>query len=104
MFHILYKDSIGNKHKLHFKKVEYNSMMELIWDRGLEDWGECRGRAWCGTCHVKTETRLADQESDIDERICLNQLENKTTNSRLACQLFLDEKIHKKEFEFIGDG
>jgi len=25
------------------------NLMEIIRDHGYEDWGECRGRAWCRT-------------------------------------------------------
>jgi len=27
-------------------------MIEFIQKKGMEYWGDCRGRAWCETCHI----------------------------------------------------
>jgi len=103
MYFFFYKDSSGDIHKIEFEINEYNSVMELIWDRGYEDWGDCRGRAWCGTCQVMTDTIPAKEKLDLDERICLNQLDNTTSFSRLSCQILLNKNIHGKQFKFLGD-
>lgn len=35
-----------------FKTNEYHSLMELLFDKYVEEWGDCKGRAWCGTCPI----------------------------------------------------
>jgi len=63
---------------------QLDSLMEIIRDYGYEDWGECRGRAWCKTCHVSTSHKLHD-EIDNEEEHALQDLENRQAESRLAC-------------------
>lgn len=105
MYHFYYTDSCGKRHKFNFELNSYNSIMELIWDKGYEDWGDCRGRSWCGTCHVKMQHNSVKEFEilDIDERQCLSQLYHRGEGSRLSCQVLLDKNIHKVEFAFIGD-
>lgn len=38
---------------LEFKILEYRNLMDLILNELWEEWGDCRGRAMCGTCHVE---------------------------------------------------
>lgn len=103
MYHIYYTDSLGDTHKLSYSINEYHSVMELIWDGCLEEWGDCKGRAWCGTCHVETSQTTLANELNPEEKLRLNQLSNVTQNSRLSCQITLNEKVHKKRFVFRGD-
>jgi len=78
--------------------------MELIWDRAIEDWGDCKGRAWCGSCQIE----LVDGANQLDkmaneEHNCLCKQEYRTNNSRLACQLMIDEKLDGIKVQFLGD-
>jgi len=72
----------------------------LVFDLGVEDWGDCKGRAWCATCHVNTEI---DAPMEGEEAHRLSQLSNRTESSRLACQLSLTEQINNKIITYIGD-
>ncbi len=103
MFWIYFIDSVGKKHKLNYQLYEYNNLMELIWDQGLEDWGDYKGRAWCGTCHVEVSNLEDLLLPDRAEKDRLRKLSNTVANSRLACQLFLVKEVHQMSFGFIGD-
>lgn len=102
MYWFYFIDSVGDRHQINYQLQEYNNLMELIRDQSFEDWGDCRGRAWCGTCHMKTTVPHALPSPDDEEKACLHQLSNTTANSRLACQIFLDKRMHQMEFKFIG--
>ena len=77
--------------------------MEFIQDGGYEDWGDCRGRAWCATCHIKILMNKILPLSDRIEKHRLEQLSNLTNQSRLACQIPLNVEIHQMEIFHIGD-
>ncbi len=103
MYYFYYLDSLGERHKINYSLNDYYSVMELIWDQGYEDWGDCRGRAWCGTCHVQVQQSEHWNAKDIEERKCLHQLFNSTADSRLSCQILLNENAHQMEIAFRGE-
>ena len=86
-----------------FRRFEYPNLMELIIDTTYEDIGECLGRGLCGTCHVKLQTGVLNDFIEPVERETLKKLNNIGTNSRLACQIILDEKINNLTFKIITD-
>jgi 2Fe-2S ferredoxin len=47
-----------------FKINEYHSLMELLFDKYLEDWGDCKGKAWCGTCHIQIIEGLVNEKME----------------------------------------
>ena len=81
---------------------QLDSLMEIIRDYGYEDWGECRGRAWCKTCHVSTNPRLSDAV-DSEEEYALQDLDNRQTESRLACQIQINEALDGTVVTYRGD-
>ncbi|WP_062058152.1 2Fe-2S iron-sulfur cluster-binding protein [Aquimarina longa] len=103
MYYISVIDSIGDHHVLEYKKYEYRTLMELLVDKLFDDIGDCRGRGLCGTCHI----RIYSPSSSL---LFINDLEKNTLNyqleyylnSRLACQITVDEHIHKMNIEIIG--
>jgi len=103
MYFFIYTDSIKSVHRLDFQSHSYPNLMELIRDNSYEDWGDCRGRAWCGTCHIKISDSNKIISIDEEERNKLLQLSNQTDYSRLACQIPLDKNIHGLEISFIGE-
>lgn len=103
MYFIFFIDSLGEQHQLFFHPHSYPNLMEFIRDQGYEDWGDCRGRAWCATCHIKVNSPNILYPKDKDEQSKLNQLSNLSTGSRLACQINMDKKNHQINVEYIGD-
>jgi len=101
-YHFYYTDSIGKKWTIEYTLHEYLNVMVLIFDRGYEDWGDCKGRAWGGTCHIFIVEFLKEQ-MELVEKHTLGHLPNRTKNSRLACQIPLDKALHKKQLSFLGD-
>ncbi|NIJ44693.1 2Fe-2S ferredoxin [Wenyingzhuangia heitensis] len=87
-----YIDSVGTKHKLPFKVYSYRNVMELIAAEGLEDFGDCMGRAWCGTCAVKVVSGNLVDDKTKEEKLCLvsNFLE---ATKRLTCQISLTKEL-----------
>ncbi|MGL1885506.1 MAG: 2Fe-2S iron-sulfur cluster-binding protein [Reichenbachiella sp.] len=78
--------------------------MILIFDQCIEEWGDCKGRAWCGTCHIEIISDSLVSDMNLDETHTLNRLANRTTSSRLACQIPTDEHLAGLEFKILGDG
>ncbi len=92
----------GDNREICFGRNSYRNLMELIVNELHEEIGDCRGRAWCGTCHVSIiEGQLADEQTD-DEENTLGGLNNVTGSSRLACQIMLDEAIDGMVFQLLG--
>ena len=97
-------DPFKEVHEIAFNRYEYPSLMELIVNSYFEEIGDCKGRAWCGTCHVKELTKDAVGESISKEEIeTLNKLDERDASSRLACQILLTENIHNKTFKIINE-
>lgn len=97
-----YTDCIGAQWKIDYQINEYLNVMLLIFDRGYEDWGDCKGRAWCGTCHIRID-QLPDVNMEMDEKHTLSRLPNQMEGSRLACQIQLNKDLHQKHLYFLGD-
>ncbi|MGE5944685.1 MAG: 2Fe-2S iron-sulfur cluster-binding protein [Flavobacteriales bacterium] len=96
--------STNNKQiEIPFKRFQYPNLMELIVDTYYEDMGECLGRGLCGTCHVKLQSGYINDRMEPVEKETLINLYNSDTNSRLACQIMLDEKINNMTFKIITD-
>lgn len=103
MYKIFVTDSFGEDHVLEFKKHEFRNLMELLVDRLYDDIGECRGRSLCGTCHIRVwtnEEKLEKQE--LVEKKTLGDQYEIFENSRLACQILLDESLDGTNIEIIG--
>ncbi len=85
------------------------NLMEIIRDHGYEDWGECRGRAWCRTCHIRIEPALNNPGSNSnnhvlpDEEVALGELETRYPNSRLACQVAIEPVLKGAKLIYVGD-
>lgn len=86
-----------------FKRFQYPNLMELIVDTYYEDIGECLGRGLCGTCHVKLLSGSINDRMEPVEIETLKNVYNYDSNSRLACQIMLDEKINNMTFKIITD-
>lgn len=86
-------DREGKKHELLGPTDMNMNVMELCKSYELPVIGECGGMAMCATCqcYLESETSLAEQsDSELD---MLDQAFFVKNNSRLGCQIQLDESI-----------
>ncbi len=93
----------GEEHVVEFKRHAYNNLMELIVNELYENIGDCKGHAWCGTCHVEVVSGQIVDEMNRDESMTLDKLPNTVASSRLACQIMIDELIDSMVFRVLGD-
>ena len=103
MKHVNIIDSQNEFYKISFRPYEYPNLMELIVDHLYDDIGACLGRGLCGTCHIKLVSEPFDTKMSQQEKQTLSKLDNANENSRLACQILLNEKIHDKTFKIITE-
>lgn len=70
------------------------SLMEAIVDADLPLEAICGGCLSCATCHVHVDATQADwfEAKSEDEEDMLDLASNVTTDSRLSCQLKLEDK------------
>lgn len=93
------------EHFVETYRGEYRNLMMLLYDKFfMEDFGECKGIGRCGTCHV----RIMDYRGELlnmegNERTTFSKMENIKINSRLSCQILIDERIDGLQFEVVND-
>ena len=97
-----YLNEFDEKCNAEFKINEYHNLMELLFDKYMEDWGDCKGRAWCGTCHIQILEGKISTPIDTDEKITLSKLYNVAENSRLACQIPVNAELQNLVFKIMG--
>lgn len=102
-FSLTYIDEFGEEGTAYFITNEYHNLMELLFDKYFEDWGDCKGRAWCGTCHIQIIKGELPQPMDEEERHTLSKLFNSTENSRLACQIPVNESLNGLYIRILKD-
>ena len=98
-----YKDQIGSVHVVEFVEDEYFNLMELLRDRLGEEIGDCRGRAWCGSCHVYATSGHIEQPLLPLEQSKLAEVSQPRSTSRLSCQLLVRSDLSGAVFEFSGE-
>ncbi|MUH34329.1 ferredoxin [Zobellia amurskyensis] len=98
---LTYTDEFGETCHASFKTNEYHSLMELLCDKYMQDWGDCKGRAWCGTCHIKIHTEYSSGKMDISEMNTLSNILDSDKTSRLACQIPLNSDLNGVVFSIL---
>ena len=86
-------DQAGQQHEL--EGLEGWRVMEVIRDWGLNIKAECGGACSCATCHVYVEDGWFDKlpaPSDDEEDLLYSTLD-KQPNSRLSCQILLNDDL-----------
>jgi 2Fe-2S ferredoxin len=106
--YITYINSLKEAYRIKISTHNPINLMETIRDLAYEDWGDCRGRAWCRTCHVALQLDEDSQEPkatrlDAEEAYALNQLDNRDHLSRLACQININPQLHNATLTYRGD-
>ena len=90
---IFVTDLNGKEHEL--EAVEGWRVMEIIRDYGLPIKAECGGACACATCHVYVDDEWIDKIPQMrdDEEEMLDEAFDVHENSRLSCQIILDESL-----------
>lgn len=90
---IFVTDLEGVEHEL--EAVEGWRVMEIIRDYGMQIKAECGGACSCATCHVYVEEEWLDKIPAMknDEEEMLDSAFDVRDNSRLSCQIILDESL-----------
>lgn len=86
-------DLDGVEHEL--EAPEGWRVMEVIRDYGLPIKAECGGACACATCHVYVDEAWLDKLAAMreDEEEMLDEAFDVHENSRLSCQIILDESL-----------
>lgn len=97
------KDREGKVHELLAPTDMGMNVMELCKAYDLPVEGTCGGMAMCASCHcyVLSEHQLNDMS--IDEEDMLDQAFSVKDNSRLGCQIPLQEKLDNLFLELAPD-
>jgi 2Fe-2S ferredoxin len=90
---IFVTDLEGKEHEL--EAVEGWRVMEIIRDYGFPIKAECGGACSCATCHVYVEEEWLDKIPAMknEEEEMLDSAFDVQDNSRLSCQIILDESL-----------
>jgi 2Fe-2S ferredoxin len=86
-------DPDGKEHAL--DAVEGWRVMEIIRDHGLPIKAECGGACACATCHVYVDEAWLDKIPSMrdEEEDMLDEAFDQRDNSRLSCQIVMDETL-----------
>lgn len=103
MIHITIEDHSGNQLPLEIPEGISLSLMEVLKASEYPVLATCGGMALCATCHVQVLEGadnlppVNDAEGDL-----LDTLPDADFDSRLACQLRVDETMHDAIFRLRG--
>ena len=97
-------DPDRKKHEL--EAVEGWRVMEIIREYGLPIKAECGGACACATCHVYVDEAWLDKIPPMreDEEEMLDEAFEIQDNSRLSCQIILDENLDGLHVTLANDG
>ena len=86
-------DLEGNEQEL--EAIEGWRVMEVIREHGLPIKAECGGACACATCHVYVDEAWLDKIPPMkdEEEEMLDSAFDVQDNSRLSCQIILDESL-----------
>ena len=98
-----YIDEFGHTNSAACGQNEYHSLMELLFDKYLQEWGDCKGRAWCGTCHIQILEGSLSSKMQQEEKQTLSHLDDACAQSRLACQIPVNAELHNLVFKVITE-
>jgi 2Fe-2S ferredoxin len=85
----------GEKHCISTYEGEYRNLMHLITDKiFVEGFGDCKGMCRCGTCLVEVSGLQGDAAiMEENEAAIIRKLGAGNDNTRLACQLMINENL-----------
>lgn len=90
---IIVTDQEGAAHEL--EAIEGWRVMEIIRDHGLPIKAECGGACACATCHVYVDLAWTGKIPPMreEEEYMLDEAFEVKENSRLSCQIIMDETL-----------
>ena len=90
---IIATDQDGQRHEL--EALEGWRIMEILRDFGLPVKAECGGCCCCATCHVYVDEEWLHKipPMRVEEEEMLDMAFDVHDNSRLSCQIILDESL-----------
>ena len=96
-------DREGNNHIL--KGDNNSTLMEIIRDEGVDIEAACGGCCACATCHVYIDEKWVNKlnPKDDDEESMLDQAFDVKKNSRLSCQINLNDDLDGLELELAPE-
>ena len=96
-------DREGNNHIL--KGDNNSTLMEIIRDEGVNIEAACGGCCACATCHVYIDEKWVNKLNSIDddEESMLDQAFDVKKNSRLSCQINLNDDLDGLELELAPE-
>ena len=100
---ILVTDREGNNHIL--KGDNNSTLMESIRDEGVDIEAACGGCCACATCHVYIDEKWVNKLNPIDddEESMLDHAFDVKKNSRLSCQINLNDDLDGLELELAPE-
>ena len=100
---IVVTDREGNNHIL--KGDNNSTLMEIIRDEGVDIEAACVGCCACATCHVYIDEKWVNKLNPIDddEESMLDQAFDVKKNSRLSCQINLNDDLDGLELELAPE-
>ena len=74
------------------------SLWETAHNNGIPLEGACEGNCGCGTCHIILKEDIVKKLPPMkpEEKELLDSFPNKTSGSRLACQILVNEILNKE--------
>ena len=82
-----------------------STLMEIIRDEGMDIEAACGGCCACATCHVYIDEKWLNKLKSIDddEESMLDQAFDVKKNSRLSCQIHLNEELDGLELQLAPE-
>ncbi len=80
------------------------SLMEVLKASNYDILATCGGMALCATCHVEVMNDVAVTEMGDAEMDMLDTLPNAGVNSRLSCQIRVNDEIDGLKIKILGSG
>lgn len=93
LVHLSIIDREGQEHPLDIPEDLGLNLMEVMKASGLPVEGTCGGMALCASCHCYVLSGPELAEPSDDEEDMLDQIATVEDNSRLGCQIKVDEAI-----------
>lgn len=104
MIHFTVEDRNGNRQELDIPDDMNLSLMEALKASEYDILATCGGMALCATCHVQVLEGMQNLQPMNDAELdMLDTLPDAGPDSRLACQLRINETLQNGIFRIRGD-